>query len=99
VDDHTDSSVSEVTSEARDAGTAVSLPDVSGDAGTAVSPPDVSGDAGTAVSLPDVSVDAAVNRLGELDSTDVSEHPAIYEDIHRSLASALDATPTTQADQ
>ena len=73
MNDHTDSSVSEVISEA-------------GDAGTAVSPPDVSGD-------------AAVNRLSELDSTDVSEHPAIYEDIHRSLASALDATPTTQADQ
>jgi hypothetical protein len=73
VNDHTDSSVSEVISEA--------------------------GDAGTAVSPPDESVDAAVNRLGELDSTDVSQHPAIYEDIHRSLASALDATPTTQADQ
>ena len=52
-----------------------------------------------AVRAPDDPVHDAVDRLGELDSTDVSEHPAIYEDIHRSLASALDDTPTTQADQ
>lgn len=66
---------------------------------TAAGPAPRAGDAETAVSPPDRSVDDAVNRLGELDSTDVSEHPAIYEDIHRSLASALDETPTTPADQ
>ena len=44
----------------------------------------------------DRAVDAARARLSDLDDADVSAHPEIYADIHRSLSAALDdeAEPT-----
>lgn len=37
----------------------------------------------------DPRVGEAVSRLGELASLPVSEHPAVFEDVHRRLAEAL----------
>lgn len=90
MNDHADSSVSDVTGGAGEADDRVLPADGSVDEAR---------DAEHTVPAPDGSLGDAVNRLGELDSTDVSEHPAIYEDIQRSLATALDDTPTTQAEQ
>jgi hypothetical protein len=47
----------------------------------------------------DQRVQAALGRLGELDSTDLSAHPAIYDDIHRSLAAVLDDGPAVPSEQ
>lgn len=107
MNDHADSSVSGLASGAGDADDTVlgarGFVDEAGEADEAVSAPARSVNeaeiAEAAAGPPDGTVDDAVNRLDNLESTDVSEHPAIYEDIHRSLASALDDTPTTQADQ
>jgi hypothetical protein len=107
VNDHADSSVSDVTSEAGDcddtaraSGGSVDGARETGEAAPAHDHPlDQAKTAEAAAGHPEGSVDASVSRLHQLDSTDVSEHPAIYEDIHRSLASALDDTPSTQADR
>lgn len=37
----------------------------------------------------DARVDAAVTRLAELRTLSTSEHPEVYEDIHRRLQGAL----------
>jgi hypothetical protein len=47
----------------------------------------------------DQRVQAALRRLDELDSTDVSAHPAIYDDIQRSLAAVLDDGPAVPSEQ
>jgi hypothetical protein len=56
-----------------------------------------SGDDGS--SAVDQRVQAALGRLGELDSSDVSTHPAIYDDIQRSLAAVLDNGPAGPFEQ
>lgn len=38
----------------------------------------------------DTSVDAALRRLDELDTLEVADHVAVYEDIHALLQAALD---------
>jgi hypothetical protein len=43
-------------------------------------------------------VDDAVATLSELDALEVTDHPARYEEIHRSLARALDEAPAEQAE-
>jgi hypothetical protein len=37
----------------------------------------------------DSRVDAATSRLNELDNLPVSEHSAVFEDVHRRLQEAL----------
>jgi hypothetical protein len=40
----------------------------------------------------DAAVDAALERLDELETSDLGQHVGIYEDIQRSLGSVLDGT-------
>jgi hypothetical protein len=45
---------------------------------------------GSADAAREPRIDAALRRLSELDSLEVAAHPAIYDQIQRSLAAVLD---------
>jgi hypothetical protein len=47
----------------------------------------------------DPRVQAALDRLAELDATDVSAHPSVYDGIQRSLAAVLDDGPAVPSEQ
>jgi hypothetical protein len=47
----------------------------------------------------DQRVQHALGRLDELDATDVWAHPAIYDEIQRSLATVLDDGPPVPSEQ
>lgn len=104
---HAEGSVSDVTSGAGDADDMGGAPDgfvdevCEGDQEASVldRSVDEAENRDAAVGPTDGSVEDAVTRLDKLESIDVSEHPEIYDEIQRSLASALDDTPANQADQ
>jgi hypothetical protein len=51
-------------------------------------------------SAPDPRLEQALSRLGELDDLDVAEHAGRYDEIHRTLAGALEDAPADeQSDQ